>query len=145
MRTRAGQPQSSYPETEFQWSSEEYTLFIGALHEWGLVFIVELPATGSVWRELGQQIVDHLSGLGYTFDGYSSTPPPSAPTQLPVILLSTSPRSTAFVKTHAPYDDLTPATFTAEALKDKRFTCVKYPLENEFTDPNVSFLKFGKC
>ena len=145
MRARTGQPKGSYPHAEFAWSAEDYTIFIGALFNWCLVFVVELPATGSVWRELGQQIVDHIRDAGFVFDGYPMSSSPDGPTKLPVILLSTSPRSQAFVKTHAPYDDLTPGTFTAEALKDKRFTCVKYPLDNKYTAENLPFLKFGMC
>ena len=124
----------AWPQRDFRWSPEQFTLIAGSLVHWTLCHRVGLPTTGPVWRPLNRQLIDLLREAGYDFAGYDYTHEPEAPTQCPWVLLTVGPvRGHPGLKVHAPFDDFTAATFTLDALLGARFTGVGFPFEGELS------------
>ena len=107
-----------------------------------LMIPLSLPAQGQVFKELGRQVVEHCRRAGIKLNGYDELSEPDTPTKLPIVLLTVNnSRGRDGRKIHAPFDDLGPASFTAAALAEKRFTGIPYPLDDEHS--HKPFIRFG--
>ena len=110
------------------WSPAQFADLVHELGRWGLVFDVELPTHGPVWRELYRQVMLQLHRVDIVIPDWDfGTPCPDSPHRLPFVLLST--RSTRPRKPHDPYDDLTATTFTLATMREKPrgLISVEYP------------------
>ncbi|CDO71247.1 hypothetical protein BN946_scf184908.g4 [Trametes cinnabarina] len=119
-----------YPTRQFSWPAATFAKLVDVLNQLGLVFTVALPAAGSVWRDLGEQVAQRCLSQGVELlTGAQSGMPPRAPTDLPFLFLTTpQPRQGQFARTFYPYDNLDINTFTCANLRSKPFGTIALPL-----------------
>ncbi|KAL7277990.1 hypothetical protein ACG7TL_007943 [Trametes sanguinea] len=125
-----------YPARQFQWPAAAFAKLADVLHQVGLVFAVTLSGSGSVWRELGEQVMEHCDQQTIEIATHpASTSTWAAPTDLPFLFLTTPPsRLNQFARTFHPYDDLDVNTFTCENLRKKPFGTITLPLAGALSD-----------
>ena len=115
---------------------------VKSLLNWGLVFTVRLPKSGSVFRSLGQQVVDQLRSVGVVLPGYDDTVRWECPQDLPFAVLAGT--GNGLVKTHSPYDTFNEVQFTYVTLTGKRppLTSIPCPVGEDLMQ--LPHLRLGK-